>query len=61
MDKTIRIICTKSNNVDGSIGNSIFKWAQGYYLNYKCNFEYKIILEEEVWSELNLIDLPYER
>lgn len=59
MDKTIRIICTKSNNVDGSIGNSIFKWAQGYYLNYKCNFEYKIILEEEVWSELNLIDLPY--
>lgn len=58
MTKTIRIICSKRNTLDASIGNSIFRWAQGYYLNYKCNFEYKIILQEETWSELNIIDLP---
>lgn len=59
MNKTIRIITTKSNNIDGSIGNSVLKWVQGYYLNYKCNFEYTIILQEEVWSELNILDFPY--
>lgn len=61
MNKTIRIICTKSNNVDGSIGNSVFKWAQGYYINYKLGFEYTILLQHEVWSELNLLEFPYTK
>ena len=57
--KTITVITPKSNNLDGSIGNSIFMWAQAYYLNYKCNFEYKIILDYSTWSELNLVEFPY--
>lgn len=57
--KTITVITPKSNTLDGSIGNSIFMWAQAYYLNYKCNFEYKIILDHGTWSELNLIEFPY--
>jgi len=59
MDKTITVITTKSNNLDGSVGNSICRWAQAYYLNSKCNFEYKIILNKEKWSELNLVEFPH--
>lgn len=61
MNKTITVITKKSNTLDSSVGNSILRWAQAYYLNYKCNFEYTIILEHEFWSELNILEFPYTK
>lgn len=43
---------------DTGLCNRIFHWEIAHYLNEKNNFEYKILLQEIFWPELEIIELP---
>lgn len=59
MKKAVYCIINKAMNPqDTAFGNRLFIWAQFYYLTYRTNFEYKIIVQEEHWPELKFLNLP---
>lgn len=44
---------------DTGLCNRIFHWEIAYYLNEKNGFEYRILLQDMFWPELELLELPY--
>ena len=59
MEKAIYCIINKKINPnDTAFGNRLYIWAQCFYVSYRTNFEYKIYVQEEYWSELQFLNLP---
>jgi hypothetical protein len=45
--------------MDTGFCNRIFHWEVAYYLNEKNNFQYRILLQDMFWPELEILELPY--
>lgn len=59
MEKAIYcIIDKKIHPEDTAFGNRMYIWTQFYYLTYRTNFEYKIVVQDEYWPELKFLNLP---
>ena len=60
LEKTIRCKVIRSHPIfDSSFGNRIYRWINAYYLSEATNFEYKIVLQKELWPELIFLSLPH--
>ena len=60
LEKTIRCKVIRSSPVfDTSFGNRIYRWINAYFLSAATNFEYKIVLQKELWPELLFLSLPH--
>lgn len=60
LGKTIRCFVEKTSYMnDTSLGNRLHCWAQAYYISCRTNFQYKIILQKELWPELIFLYLPH--
>lgn len=60
LEKTIRCKVIRSHPIfDSSFGNRIYRWVNAYYLSEATNFEYKIVLQKELWPELIFLSLPH--
>lgn len=60
LEKTIRCKVIRSGPIfDTSFGNRIYRWINAYYLSEASNFEYKIVLQKELWPELLFLSLPH--
>lgn len=44
---------------DTGFCNRILHWELAYYINEKNNFQYRILLQDMFWPELELLELPY--
>jgi hypothetical protein len=56
---TLRVKVPRSDKNYGiSLGDSLQRWYQAYYLVQKSGLNCKIILQEQDWPELNFISLP---
>lgn len=59
LEKTIWCFVEKTSYMhDTSLGNRLHFWAQAFYISYRTNFEYKIVLQKELWPELIFLHLP---
>lgn len=45
--------------MDTGFCNRILHWEVAHYLNEKNNFQYRILLQEMFWPELEILELPY--
>lgn len=45
--------------MDTGFCNRIFHWEVAHYLNEKNNFQYRILLQDMFWPELEILELPY--
>lgn len=45
--------------MDTGFCNRILHWEIAYYLNEKNNFQYRILLQDMYWPELEILELPY--
>ena len=45
--------------MDTGLCNRILHWEIAYYLNEKNNFQYRILLQDMYWPELEILELPY--
>ena len=60
LEKTIRCKVIRSHPIfDSSFGNRIYRWINAYYLSEATNFQYKIVLQKELWPELIFLSLPH--
>jgi len=44
---------------DTGFCNRILHWEVAHYLNEKNNFQYRILLQDMFWPELEILELPY--
>jgi hypothetical protein len=44
---------------DTGFCNRILHWEVAYYLNEKNDFQYRILLQDMFWPELEILELPY--
>lgn len=57
--KTIKCFVSKTNQKsDSSLGNMLHYWSFAYSMSARTNFEYKILVQKELWVELKYLDLP---
>jgi hypothetical protein len=58
MNKSIRFIDNFYYYDDGGWGQRIYSLEQAYYIGYKMNFEYNILVQTPHWPELHFLDIP---
>lgn len=58
MDKTIRFIDSCSHFDDSGWGQRIYSLEQAYYIGYKTEFEYQILVQTLDWPELHFLNIP---
>lgn len=55
----IKCFVSKTNQkIDSSFGNMLHYWSFAYSMSARTNFEYKIIVQKELWVELDYLNLP---
>lgn len=50
---------TPEFGTDTGLCNRILHWEVAYYLNEQNNFQYRILLQDLFWPELEMLELPY--